>query len=79
MWVIVLLDLPTDTRKFRKQYQVFRKRLLEDGFIIMQYSVLRHGASDENALVHVKRVKSRLPLDGRSTYRKNYRQTIWQD
>lgn len=65
MWVIVLFDLPTDTAEARKQYTVFRKHLLEDGFIMMQYSVyMRHCASDENALVHVKRVKSRLPPDG---------------
>jgi CRISPR-associated protein Cas2 len=65
MWVIVLFDLPTDTPQARKQYTVFRKHLLEDGFIMMQYSVcMRHSASDENALVHIKRVKARLPPDG---------------
>lgn len=65
MWVIVLFDLPTDTAEARKQYTVFRKHLLDDGFIMMQYSVyMRHCASDENALVHAKRVKTRLPPDG---------------
>ena len=65
MWVIVMFDLPTDTPKARKQYAQFRKALIEDGFIMMQYSVyMRHCASDENAQVHVKRVKSRLPPDG---------------
>lgn len=65
MWVIVMFDLPTDTPKARKQYAQFRKALIEDGFIMMQYSVyMRHCASDENAHVHVKRVKSRLPPDG---------------
>lgn len=65
MWVIVLFDLPTDTPKARKQYTLFRKHLLDDGFGMMQYSVyIRHCASDENAQVHVKRVKSRLPPDG---------------
>jgi CRISPR-associated protein Cas2 len=65
VWVIVLFDLPTDTKEARKQYQTFRKHLLEDGFIMMQYSVyMRHSASDENAQVHAKRVKSRLPPDG---------------
>ncbi len=65
MWVIVLFDLPTDTKKARRQYTLFRKHLLNDGFTMMQYSVyMRHSASDENAEVHVKRVKQTLPPDG---------------
>ena len=65
MWVIVLFDLPTDNPKARKQYTHFRKHLLEDGFSMMQYSVyIRHSASDENAQVHTKRIKSWLPADG---------------
>lgn len=65
MWVIVLFDLPTDTRAARRQYSLFRKSLLQDGFTMMQYSVyMRHCASDENAQVHSDRVKSGLPADG---------------
>lgn len=65
MWVIVLFDLPTETPQERKSYQQFRKFLLDDGFVMMQYSVyMRHAASDENAAVHVQRVKSKLPDDG---------------
>jgi len=65
MWIIVLFDLPTDTPKARKEYTRFRKHLLDDGYSMMQYSVyMRHSASDENALVHVKRVKLALPPDG---------------
>lgn len=65
MWIIVLFDLPTDTKEARKQYSQFRKLLLDDGFTMMQYSVyMRHCASDENALVHIKRVKTDLPPDG---------------
>ena len=65
MWIIVLFDLPTDTKQARKQYTNFRKHLLEDGFIMMQYSVyMRHSASEENSQVHVNRIKSCLPPDG---------------
>ena len=36
-----------------------------DEFTMMQYSVyIRHCASDENAQVHVQRVKNNLPPDG---------------
>ena len=65
MWVIVLFDLPTDTKKARQQYTFFRKKLLNDGFGMMQYSVYyRHCASNENANVHSKRVISVLPPEG---------------
>lgn len=65
MWVIVLFDLPTDTKRARQQYTRFRKALLDDGFTMMQYSVyMRHSASEENAQVHVKRIKAKLPPDG---------------
>ncbi len=65
MWIIVLFDLPTDSKTARRQYTQFRKHLLRDGFTMMQYSVyMRHCASDENAQVHAKRVRARLPPDG---------------
>ena len=61
----MLFDLPTDTKQARKQYTNFRKHLLDNGYAMMQYSVyMRHCASDENALVHIKRVKCNLPPDG---------------
>lgn len=65
MWIIVLFDLPTDTPKARKDYTHFRKHLLKEGFAMMQYSVyMRHCASEENAEVHIIRVKCNLPPDG---------------
>lgn len=65
MWVIVLFDLPTETPLERKEYAHFRSFLLDDGFTMMQYSVyMRHAASDQNAAVHVERVKQHLPPDG---------------
>jgi CRISPR-associated protein Cas2 len=65
MWIVVLFDLPTETKENRKNYTLFRKCLLKDGFTMMQYSVyMRHSSSDENALVHVQRVKRQLPDDG---------------
>ncbi|MGB4838655.1 MAG: CRISPR-associated endonuclease Cas2 [Saprospiraceae bacterium] len=62
MWVFVHFDLPTDTKKDRKNYAKFRKYLLEDGFTMIQYSMYaRHCSSRENAEVHKKRVKINLP------------------
>lgn len=65
MWLIVMFDLPVDTKAARRQYALFRKGLLKDGFTRMQFSVyIRHCASEENADVHVSRVQSFLPPDG---------------
>lgn len=65
MWVCAMFDLPTDTKAARRAYALFRKRLLKDGFSLMQYSVyLRHCASEENAQVHVARVEAAVPPDG---------------
>ena len=62
MWVLVFFDLPTDTKKERKAAADFRKQLIQDGFIMFQFSIyIRHCASQENAAVHIKRVKSFLP------------------
>ena len=65
LWILVLFDLPTETKKERKVYSAFRKSLLKDGFAMFQFSIyLRHCASRENAEVHLKRVKNILPEKG---------------
>jgi len=65
VWIFTMFDLPTDTKKARKDYTDFRKHLLKDGFTMLQYSVyVRHCSSEENADVHYNRVKGFLPDDG---------------
>jgi CRISPR-associated protein Cas2 len=65
MWVVAMFDLPVDTKEARREYTRFRKKLLKDGFVRMQFSVyVRHCASEENADVHVKRVEYAVPDDG---------------
>lgn len=66
MWVLVFFDLPTETKKERKAYALFRKDLLKDGFSMFQFSIyLRHCPSAENADVHINRVKSMMPEYGK--------------
>jgi CRISPR-associated protein Cas2 len=65
MWVLVLFDLPTETKKDRKVYAKFRKDIMKDGFTMFQFSIYtRCCPSRENADVHIKRVKSMLPPNG---------------
>ena len=65
MWVLVFFDLPTETKKDKRAYQLFRKQLQKDGFTMFQFSIyVRHCASMDNAEVHIKRVKNFLPEYG---------------
>ena len=66
MWLFVFFDLPTETKKNKKDASIFRNRLLKDGFQMMQYSVyVRHCASSESADVHEKRILGLLPPLGK--------------
>ena len=66
MWLIVFFDLPTHTKKERKEAGLFRKKLLKNGYSMMQYSVyLRHCASSESADAHQKRIQQMLPPSGK--------------
>lgn len=66
MWVLVLFDLPTETAAERKIAASFRKKIINDGFQMFQFSIyLRHCASRENAEVHISRVRKLLPEKGK--------------
>lgn len=65
MWVLTMFDLPVDTKQARRDYAIFRKKLRQDGFMMLQFSVYaRPVASHESADVHIRRVESFLPPDG---------------
>lgn len=65
MWVFVFFDLPTETKKDRRNAGQFRKDLQRNGFAMLQFSIyIRHCNSRENAAVHEKRVKGFLPPKG---------------
>ena len=48
MWVLVFFDLPTETKKDRKVYTVFRDKLIKDGFTMFQLLTVT-----ENAVISV--------------------------
>jgi CRISPR-associated protein Cas2 len=65
MWIIALFDLPTETKKQRTEYRRFRDRLLENGFMMLQFSVYaRPCSTHEDADKHAARVESHLPPEG---------------
>ena len=66
MWILVLFDLPTETKSQRKAAGDFRKKLLSDGFVMFQYSIyVRHTPSRENMVVHEERVCKLIPEEGK--------------
>jgi CRISPR-associated protein Cas2 len=66
MWIFVFFDLPVLTKAQRKKATQFRTALEKDGFVMMQFSVyIRHCPSYENMEVHIKRVQSLMPPEGK--------------
>ncbi|MDP4461413.1 CRISPR-associated endonuclease Cas2 [Staphylococcus hyicus] len=65
MRVILMFDLPVETKQQRRIYSKFRKRLLENGFLMMQYSIyIKSVANKDAAHFSVNQVKQFLPSDG---------------
>ncbi len=65
MRVMIMFDLPVETKKQRRIYSKFRKRLLENVFLMMQYSVyIKSVANKDAADFSVLQVKQFLPQDG---------------
>jgi CRISPR-associated protein Cas2 len=65
MWLFVMFDLPTGTKKERDAATRFRKDLTRNGFTRMQFSVyIRHCASGESVEMHIRRIKGFLPEYG---------------
>ena len=64
-WLVVFFDLPTTTPEDKKQYIQFRKNLLEDGYLMVQYSVYaRACVTQERIETHARRLRSMVPPDG---------------
>lgn len=64
-WLVVFFDLPTTTDEDKRNYVNFRKNLLNDGYLMIQYSVYaRACVSHDRVLTHTRRIKSFLPPKG---------------
>lgn len=60
-----MFDLPTETAQQRKEYRQFRKKLINEGFLMIQYSVyVRVCVTRKTAQFLEKRVKKFLPKGG---------------
>lgn len=58
MWLMLMFDLPTKTKKQRKKYHWFHKELEKEGYTMIQYSVYgKIFSSAESANLGKKRIK----------------------
>jgi CRISPR-associated protein Cas2 len=65
MWIFVMFDLPTTTKKERRAAASFRKFLIRDGYMMLQYSIYARICNGlERVEKHMKRLEQRLPSKG---------------
>ena len=65
MRLILFFDLPVMTPKQRHAYNVFRKYLIKNGYMMMQFSVYcKIFANREAAVKHVNILKKNVPKEG---------------
>ncbi|MFZ5842685.1 MAG: CRISPR-associated endonuclease Cas2 [Pseudomonadota bacterium] len=69
MWVIAVYDCPMTTSEERHDYTVFRKRLLGENFMQLQYSLyVRHFPTMAVAEATVQRLKNHIPNDAQVVF-----------
>ncbi len=65
MRVFIMFDLPVETKKQVRTYNKFRKSLIKEGFLMMQYSIYIKSCINKDAAdLSVNTVKKLLPEDG---------------
>ncbi len=64
MWIMVMFDMPTETKKDKKKYRWFRGRLIKEGYIMMQYSIyIKSYHSYESAVYGKKKLKEFIKVN----------------
>lgn len=64
-WLLVGFDLPVGTKEQRKRASGFRNFLIEDGFLMIQFSLYaRPCVSFARQETHVTRVRANIPEEG---------------
>ena len=65
MRVMIMFDLPTDSKEERRLYSKFRKGLISEGFLMMQYSIyIKSCINKDAANRNINYVKRILPQNG---------------
>lgn len=65
MRLMIMFDLPMETASERKEYRQFRKQLINEGFLMIQYSVyVRVCVSRKTAQFLEKKIRKFIPTKG---------------
>ncbi len=65
MRLIVMFDLPVVTAEEKQIYSKFRKFLLKDGYIMIQFSIYsRICKNSDDVTKHINRIRQNLPDKG---------------
>ena len=65
MRMLCMFDLPVETEEQRRAYKIFRKNLIQEGFVMIQYSIyVRICPSREYANRLENRIKKGIPQEG---------------
>ena len=64
MRLICMFDLPVETDENKRQYREFRKGLIKEGFIMMQYSVYVRTCPNKEFAIRVEKKISRILPSG---------------
>ena len=78
MRMILMFDMPVDTVEERKAYRKFRKFLIDEGFIMHQFSIyskLLLNNSANNAMI--ERLKTHNPKKGEHYSLNHYRKAVF--
>lgn len=66
MWLMVMFDLPVDTRERSRAAAKFREFLLNEGFEMGQFSIyLRFTSGKEQVETYTRRIERNLPETGK--------------
>lgn len=65
MRILIMFDLPMDNRSELRDYRMFRKFLIENGFLMLQYSIyVRICTNQTMADSYMNKISNHLPADG---------------
>ena len=65
MRMLCMFDLPVETEEQRRAYRIFRKNLIQEGFVMIQYSIyVRICPSREYANRLENRIRKGIPQEG---------------
>lgn len=65
MRILIMFDLPMETNSEKREYREFRQFLLQNGFLMLQYSIYTRLCTNQTmADNYMKKIEECIPSDG---------------